>query len=46
MPQSDLRLEILGTAFTITADEETPYLEKLLNDYYTKDRGRAKIHRA
>jgi mannose-6-phosphate isomerase len=36
MPQSDLRLEILGTSFTITADEEGPYLEKLLNDYYAR----------
>jgi mannose-6-phosphate isomerase len=35
-PRSDLRLEILGTAFSITADEEAAYLEKLLLDYYHK----------
>jgi mannose-6-phosphate isomerase len=33
MPQSNLRLEILGTTFGITVDEEPAYLQKLLADY-------------
>jgi mannose-6-phosphate isomerase len=38
MPQNDLRLEILGTSFRITADEEAPYLEELLAAYYERIR--------
>jgi cell division protein ZapA (FtsZ GTPase activity inhibitor) len=33
MPKSDLRLDILGTSFSITADEESDYLEKILASY-------------
>jgi mannose-6-phosphate isomerase len=36
MPQSNLRLEILGTAIGITVDEEPAYLQKLLVDYNAK----------
>jgi mannose-6-phosphate isomerase len=38
MPQNDLHLEILGTSFVITADEEKSYLEELLEDYNRKVR--------
>ncbi|MDR1443333.1 MAG: mannose-6-phosphate isomerase, class I [Treponema sp.] len=38
MSPNDLRLEILGTSFTISADEERSYLEKLLQEYYLKVR--------
>jgi cell division protein ZapA (FtsZ GTPase activity inhibitor) len=31
MPKSDLRINILGTSFSISANEESAYLEKLLN---------------
>ena len=31
MPQSDLRISILGTSFSISAKEESSYLEELLN---------------
>jgi cell division protein ZapA (FtsZ GTPase activity inhibitor) len=31
MPKSDLRIDILGTSFSISANEESAYLEKLLN---------------
>jgi cell division protein ZapA (FtsZ GTPase activity inhibitor) len=30
MPQSDLRISILGTSFSISANEESSYLEELL----------------
>lgn len=30
MPKSDLRIDILGTSFSISADEEAVYLENLL----------------
>ncbi|MDR1420884.1 MAG: cell division protein ZapA [Treponema sp.] len=33
MPASDLRLDILGTSFSITADEERAYLEEILVQY-------------
>ena len=33
MAKNDLRIDILGTSFTISADEETEYLEKLLGKY-------------
>jgi cell division protein ZapA (FtsZ GTPase activity inhibitor) len=33
MPNSDLRLDILGTSFSITTDEDAAYLEEIL-DYY------------
>jgi cell division protein ZapA (FtsZ GTPase activity inhibitor) len=33
MPNSDLRLDILGTAFSITADEDAAYLEEILDQY-------------
>lgn len=32
---SDLRLEILGTSFSITTDEEPAYLEEVLSQYRT-----------
>jgi mannose-6-phosphate isomerase len=38
MPQNDLYLEILGTSFRITADEEASYLEELLAAYNEKVR--------
>jgi cell division protein ZapA (FtsZ GTPase activity inhibitor) len=31
MPQSDLRISILGTSFSISANEDSAYLEELLN---------------
>ncbi|MDR3161266.1 MAG: cell division protein ZapA [Spirochaetaceae bacterium] len=31
MSQSDLRISILGTSFSISANEESSYLEELLN---------------
>jgi cell division protein ZapA (FtsZ GTPase activity inhibitor) len=33
MPKSDLCLDILGTSFSITADEEPEYLEEVLAQY-------------
>jgi cell division protein ZapA (FtsZ GTPase activity inhibitor) len=33
MTQSDLRLDILGASFTITADEDADYLEEILKNY-------------
>jgi cell division protein ZapA (FtsZ GTPase activity inhibitor) len=33
MPNSDLRLDILGTSFSITADEDAAYLQELLRQY-------------
>ncbi|GHT79552.1 hypothetical protein FACS1894130_08590 [Spirochaetia bacterium] len=36
MPKSDLRIDILGTSFSITADEDSAYLESLLNHYRIK----------
>jgi cell division protein ZapA (FtsZ GTPase activity inhibitor) len=33
MPASDLRLDILGTSFSITADEDPAYLDDILNQY-------------
>jgi cell division protein ZapA (FtsZ GTPase activity inhibitor) len=33
MPKSDLRMDILGTSFSITADEEPAYLEEILAQY-------------
>jgi mannose-6-phosphate isomerase len=36
MPQSKLRLEILGTVIGITVDEDPAYLQKLLTDYNAK----------
>jgi mannose-6-phosphate isomerase len=33
MPQSSLRLEVLGTSIGITVDEESAYLQRLLADY-------------
>jgi mannose-6-phosphate isomerase len=38
MPHSDLRLEILGTSFRISVDEEASYLEELLAAYHDKVR--------
>ncbi|MDR2070070.1 MAG: cell division protein ZapA [Treponema sp.] len=34
MPTSSLRIDILGTSFSISADEEPGYLENLLTRYY------------
>ncbi|MDR2629966.1 MAG: cell division protein ZapA [Spirochaetaceae bacterium] len=31
MPKSDLRIDILGTSFSISANEESAYLENLLS---------------
>jgi mannose-6-phosphate isomerase len=33
VPKSDLRIDILGTSFSIAADEDSAYLESLLNQY-------------
>jgi cell division protein ZapA (FtsZ GTPase activity inhibitor) len=33
MSKSDLRIDILGASFSITADEDPVYLENLLNRY-------------
>jgi cell division protein ZapA (FtsZ GTPase activity inhibitor) len=33
MPKSGLRIDILGTSFSISADEESAYLDNLLNQY-------------
>ncbi|GHT71350.1 cell division protein ZapA [Spirochaetia bacterium] len=33
MPKSDLRLDILGTSFSISADEDAAYLEDLLGHF-------------
>jgi cell division protein ZapA (FtsZ GTPase activity inhibitor) len=33
MPASDLRLDILGTSFSITADEDADYLENIFSQY-------------
>jgi len=33
VPKSNLRIDILGTSIYITADEDTTYLESLLNRY-------------
>jgi cell division protein ZapA (FtsZ GTPase activity inhibitor) len=33
MPKSDFRLDILGTSFSITTDEDGAYLEKILEQY-------------
>ncbi|MDR1240091.1 MAG: cell division protein ZapA [Treponema sp.] len=33
MPNSDLRLDILGASFSITADEESAYLDEVLSRY-------------
>jgi cell division protein ZapA (FtsZ GTPase activity inhibitor) len=33
VPKSDLRIDILGTSFSITADEDPVYLQTLLNRY-------------
>jgi cell division protein ZapA (FtsZ GTPase activity inhibitor) len=33
MAANDLRLDILGTSFSITADEDAEYLEGILNQY-------------
>ena len=33
MPKGDLRIDILGTSFSINADEDSAYLEKLLGRY-------------
>jgi cell division protein ZapA (FtsZ GTPase activity inhibitor) len=34
VPTSSLRIDILGTSFSISADEEPGYLENLLTRYY------------
>jgi cell division protein ZapA (FtsZ GTPase activity inhibitor) len=34
MPSSSLRIDILGTSFSVSADEEPGYLENILNRYY------------
>jgi mannose-6-phosphate isomerase len=36
MPQSNLRLEILGTSINMTVDEDLSYLEKLSADYQAR----------
>jgi mannose-6-phosphate isomerase len=36
VPKSDLRIDILGTSFSIAADEDSTYLESLLNQYRIK----------
>jgi cell division protein ZapA (FtsZ GTPase activity inhibitor) len=33
VPNSNLRIDILGTSFSISADEDPAYLENLLNRY-------------
>jgi cell division protein ZapA (FtsZ GTPase activity inhibitor) len=33
VPKSDLRIDILGTSFSISADEDPVYLESLLRKY-------------
>ncbi|MDR0389550.1 MAG: cell division protein ZapA [Spirochaetaceae bacterium] len=33
MPKSDLRISMLGTSFTISADADPEYLENLLENY-------------
>jgi cell division protein ZapA (FtsZ GTPase activity inhibitor) len=35
MPESVFRLDILGTSFSITTDEDGVYLEKILEQYKT-----------
>ena len=35
MADNDLRLEILGTSFSISTDEDPAYLEEILNQYRT-----------
>jgi cell division protein ZapA (FtsZ GTPase activity inhibitor) len=35
MPESVFRLDILGTSFSITTDEDMAYLEKILDRYKT-----------
>jgi cell division protein ZapA (FtsZ GTPase activity inhibitor) len=35
MPVSDLRLDLLGTSFSITADEDPAYLREILERYRT-----------
>jgi cell division protein ZapA (FtsZ GTPase activity inhibitor) len=35
MSKSDLRIDILGASFSISADEDSFYLESLLNRYRT-----------
>lgn len=35
MPNSDLRLNLLGTSFSITADEDGSYLDSILAQYRT-----------
>jgi cell division protein ZapA (FtsZ GTPase activity inhibitor) len=34
MPSSSLRIDILGTSFSVSADEDPVYLENLLTRYY------------
>ncbi|MDR3131008.1 MAG: cell division protein ZapA [Treponema sp.] len=34
MPSSSLRIDILGTSFSVSAEEDPGYLENLLNRYY------------
>ncbi|MDR2136068.1 MAG: mannose-6-phosphate isomerase, class I [Treponema sp.] len=36
MPGSTLRFDVLGTSFSISADEDGPYLEQLLGEYYRR----------
>jgi cell division protein ZapA (FtsZ GTPase activity inhibitor) len=33
VPKSSLRIDLLGTSFSITADEDSAYLDSLLNRY-------------
>ncbi|MDR1251545.1 MAG: cell division protein ZapA [Treponema sp.] len=35
MAENDFRLEMLGTSFSITVDEDITYLEEILNQYRT-----------
>jgi cell division protein ZapA (FtsZ GTPase activity inhibitor) len=35
VPNSDLRLDLLGTSFSITAGEDPAYLEEILDQYRT-----------
>jgi cell division protein ZapA (FtsZ GTPase activity inhibitor) len=43
MAANDLRLDILGTSFSITVDEDAAYLEEILSQYRTAIENTQKI---
>jgi cell division protein ZapA (FtsZ GTPase activity inhibitor) len=43
MPSSSLRIDILGTSFSISAEEDPVYLENLLTRYYMSVENTRKI---